>query len=232
MKQLPDGYTVYCDESRHSDAQRNPYMAIGGLWVPTNQKKQLTVDLRQLFNQHGLGSEVKWTKTSNLKFDAYRAIIDFFFDNPINFRAIVVEQDKLNYPKFKEGDEELGFYTFYYEMLIKWLDQPGAYNILLDFKKNRGDSHYEVLKRCLRNKVPVGSRVSGLHVIDSYESPLAQVADLLTGAIAASWCNVLEGTPKARLAEYIASRAGKRSLREHSSSPAFHKLNIFRIILQ
>ena len=194
------GYTVYCDESRHDGSKRNPYLAIGGLWVPTEQKAALTKKLRALCQAQGLGAELKWSKVSEKKLPAYRAIVDFFFAEEMSFRAILVEQAKLNYAAFKDGDEELGFYTFYYEMLIKWLDQPVAYNLLLDFKKNKGADRYAVLQRCLKCKVPRGTTVSGLHVIDSADSPLAQLADILIGATAATWCGVAAERPKGMLA--------------------------------
>lgn len=229
---LSEGYTVYCDESRHDGSARNPYMAIGGLWVPTALKSSLNKELRGLLEVLRLGSEVKWSKTSRLMLEAYKALVDFFFSHELNFRVIVVDQAKLKYDEFKDGDEELGFYTFYYEMLIKWLNQPVPYNLLLDFKKNRGADHYQVLGNCLKSKIPAGTTIRGMNIIHSAESPLAQLADVLIGAVAASWCGLAPGTPKAELAAYIAQKAGKLSLRQASLSPAFNKLNIFKIELQ
>jgi hypothetical protein len=107
-----------------------------------------------------------------------------------------------------------------------------TYNLLLDFKKNKGADHYEVLARCLRAKVPAETVVSGVHVIDSADSPLAQLADLLTGAVAASWCGFPGVTPKSKLVDYIAKRLGRFSLRLANAGPAFGKFNIFRIDLQ
>lgn len=229
---LPDGYTVYCDESRHDGSVRNPYLAIGGLWVPTKQKADLTSELRALCKAHCLGAELKWSKVSQKRLPAYQAIVDFFFAADLRFRVILVDQAKLNYAQFKNGDEELGFYTFYYEMLIKWLQQPGAYRLLLDFKKNKGADRYQVLERCLKHKMPAGTILSGVHVINSVDSPLAQLADILIGASAATWCGVSADRPKGRLAAYIANKAGRSSLKVVDVSPALSKLNLFKIDLQ
>lgn len=228
----PIGYTVYCDESRHDGSDRNPYLAIGGLWVPTAQKAGLTKDLRALCREQGLGAELKWSKVSRQRFAAYRAVVDFFFARELHFRVILVEQAKLDYAHFKGGDEELGFYTFYYEMLIQWLQQPVTYNLLLDFKKNKGADRYRVLERCLRRKVPKDTTISGVHVIDSADSPLAQLADVLIGAAAATWCGAPADRPKGRLAGYIAQKAGRSSLKVVDASPTFTKLNLFKIDLQ
>lgn len=86
------GFTVYCDESRHDGSPRNPYLAIGGLWVPTKDKAALTRKLRGLCQAQGLGAEMKWSKVSEKKLSAYRAIVDFFFAEEMSFRAILVEQ--------------------------------------------------------------------------------------------------------------------------------------------
>lgn len=225
-------FSVYCDESRHSTAACNTHMAIGGLWVPTEKKVMLIKELRGLFLKVGLNAELKWSKVSRLKLEAYKSVIDAFIAHDLHFRVIVVEQSKLNYALHKEGNEELGFYTFYYEMLIKWLKYPGGYNLLLDFKKNREYGHFSVLRRCLDWRVPAGVKIKGLNSIDSADSPLAQVADILTGAVAASWCGIDPQSPKAELANYIASKTGKESLRQISLSPQFEKLNIFKINLQ
>ena len=225
-------FTVYCDESRHDGSPKNAYLAIGGLWVPTEQKTTLTKELRALCKAQGLGSELKWSKVSEQKLAAYQAVIDFFFAKDLRFRVILVEQAKLNYAQFKDGDDELGFYTFYYEMLSKWLQQPVAYNLLLDFKKNKGADRYQVLARCLRHKMPVGATLSGVNVIDSGDSPLAQLADILIGASAATWCDAPTDRPKGRLAAYIARKAGRDSLKVVDASPAFGKVNLFKIDLQ
>jgi hypothetical protein len=227
-----NGYTVYCDESRHDGSARNPYLAIGGLWVPTAQKAALTKELRALLKEQGLGAELKWSKVSEKKFAAYQAVIDFFFTRELRFRVILVEQAKLKYGQFKDGDGELGFYTFYYEMLVKWLRLPVVYNLLLDFKNNKAADRHQVLERCLKHKVPAGTTLSGVHVIDSADSPLAQLADILIGATAATWCDAPADRPKGRLAAYIAQKAGRNSLNVVDASPVFSKINLFKIDLQ
>ena len=67
-------------------------------------------------------------------------------------------------------------------------------------------------------------------VIDSSESPLAQLCDLLTGAVAAAYNGTRVGGPKETLTEYIASSAGFSTLRT-STGLAESKFNIFKIDL-
>lgn len=224
-------YVIYCDESRHDCAPGHRFMAIGGLWVPREGKAELTRDLRRQRRSLALNGEVKWSKVSDKRLDAYRAEVDFFFAQDLRFRAIVVEQEKVDVARFHGGDQELGFYKFYYEMLVKWLWPGNEYLILLDFKTNRGADRYTTLKRFLERQVKGTAWITDLTIVDSAESPLAQLSDLLTGAVAASWCGIRPGSAKEQLATHIAAKDGRRSLTVEDPTPADSKVNIFRIDL-
>ena len=225
-------YVVYCDESRHDGAAGDRYMAIGGLWVPHEAKPVLTRKFRDMKRSLGLNGEVKWSKVSTSRLPAYKTLVDFFFGEDLKFRVIVVDQSKLDVARYHGGDRELGFYKFYYEMLIKWLTKDNQYLILVDFKQNRGADRYTTLRTVLERKLKGIAWITDLTVIDSRQSPLAQLCDILTGAVAASWCQDLETSrPKALLAQHIAGRLGRSSLRFVSPAPDFEKFNIFRIAL-
>ena len=226
-------YTIYCDESRHSGAAGDRYMAIGGLWVPKDRKSSFTREFRDLKHSVGLNSEVKWSKVSSARLDAYEALVDFFLSRDLNFRVIVIDQAKVDVNRFHGGDRELGFYKFYYEMLIKWLLPGNQYVILLDFKQNKGADRYTTLRTVLERKLKGVAWVGDLTVIDSCQAPLGQLCDLLTGAVAASWCDGLAaGGPKQALAKHLAVGLNKVSLKFQSASPVFEKFNIFRIDLE
>jgi len=175
---------------------------------------------------------VKWNKTSKLKLSEYKRLVDFFFECPdLNYRVIVVDQSKVDLKRFHDGDWELGFYKFYYQMLKAWVLKGNDYLVLLDFKQNKLMSRYDDLRRILRRRAAGASAtIHDLTVIDSVQTPLAQLCDILTGAVAASCC-VDVRSAKADLAGHIAARAGLSSLRLSSLSPAFSKFNIFRIRL-
>jgi hypothetical protein len=224
-------YVVYCDESRHDQSPENRYMSIGSLWLPRNLKLELTKQFRNLREVVRLRGEVKWSKVSGRKLDAYKKLVDFFFDEQtLCFRVIVVDQSKVDAQRFHGGDRELGFYKFYFELLEKWIVAENRYLVLLDFKKNKGANRYTTLRRFLENKAKGRAWIDDLTVIDSYESPLAQLSDLLTGGVAATWCGLNTPSPKASLAAYIGERRGA-SLRVSDPSPAITKFNVFCINL-
>lgn len=222
---------VYCDESCHDLSGHHQWMSIGAVRLPRERKREITRSLRQILAEGHLRGEVKWSKTSALHLDDYKRLVDFFFDQPdMRFRAILVEQAKVRIAEFHGKDRELAFYKFYYEMLEKWLEERAEYLILLDYKQNRGADRYTTLRRYLEQRLRGTAWVSDLTVIDSRESPIAQLCDLLTGALAAVYNGVRSGGPKEALAQHIADRAGFSTLRTFTGLGQ-QKFNIFRIDL-
>ena len=227
-------YKVYCDESRHDGSPNHRYMAIGGLWIPEEREPELVAQFRALRPGQQPQAEVKWNKTRQESVALYSKIVDLFFDFPgAAFRAIVVDKAKVDLARYHQGDQELGFYKFYYEMLEKWILPGHEFVILLDYKQNSDPDRYLTFYKILQARAQkVRARIEDLTVVNSAEEPLVQIADLLTGAISASCCDDLRpGSPKQQLAEHIAKRAGFVSLKNSSLSPAFSKFNIFRIQL-
>lgn len=223
---------VYCDESSHDASPAHPFMVIGSLWVRGEHRDAMSSRLRRLARQQGLRGEMKWRKVSQQRLGAYTRIVGFFFSNEdLRFRAIVVEQANVNLGTFHGRDRELAFYKFYYEMLVKWLDSGNEYLILLDRKTNRGANRHGTLKRYLANAVRGKAWIKDVTIIESRETPLAQLCDILTGGVAAAYNEVVEqGSAKAILVERLAKAAGLASLKTHTPL-SFDKFNIFRIRL-
>jgi len=115
-------------------------------------------------------------------------------------------------------------------MLEKWILPGNRYLILLDFKKNKGADRYTTLRRVLENATKGKAWIDDLTVIDSHQSPLAQITDLMTGATAAQWCGINPDSPKAKLANHIGQRRG-HSLKTVDGNPELAKFNIFSINL-
>ena len=221
-------FVIYCDESCHELTPHHRFMSIGGLKVPRDKKPELTRQLRQLMKSCKLNSELKWSKVSNKRLGAYKKIVGFFFEHKeMHFRAIVVEQARVELEKYHGKDTELAFYKFYYEMLEKWLQPGNEYLILLDYKSNRGANRYKTLKDYLNNYLRGISIIKDLTVVNSKETPLVQLCDVLTGSIAATYNDIKPDTPKNNLASYIASRAKLPTLRTSTPLTA-EKFNIFR----
>lgn len=225
-------YIIYCDESCHDLTAHHKFMSIGGLKVLGSEKASLSRQLRELMLSLNLNSELKWSKVSNKRLEDYKKIVDFFFQHhELTFRAIVVDQLKVRFKEYHGRDRELAFYKFYYEMLEKLLHPGCEYLILLDYKNNRGADRYMDLKKCLQNYLGEEARIRDLTIIDSKKTPLAQLCDVLTGAVAAAYNGLSAESPKESLANYIASRARLETLRTSMPLPG-GKFNIFKIDLR
>lgn len=226
-------FTVYCDESRHTGGPGARYCVLGSLWVQTDNRDKLSGKIRQLRKDHGLKAEIKWSKVSALKLGGYESLVRLFLDSDTNFRCIIVDQDKVNNTEFNRGDAELGFYKFHYEMLEKWLAPGNTYTILLDYKNNKLTGRIGHLKTCLQNYGRV--RKVNIHSVDtvfSDESNVAQMCDLLTGAVAAEANGTESRTPKGQLIETLAAGLQRSRISVASPNPALSKFNVFRINLK
>jgi len=222
-------FVIYCDESCHDLTAHHKFMAIGGLKVPRTEKAHLSRELKNLMKSRNLNSELKWSKVSAKRLEDYKKIVDFFFQHTeLTFRAIVVEQAKVKMDLHGK-DKELAFYKFYYEMLEKWLWLGNEYLILLDYKNNRGADRYMALRTCLQNYFGVKARIRDLTIINSKQTPLAQLCDILTGSIAAANNGFEKHTAKEQLVNHIASSAGLSTLCTSTLPPPFaEKFNIFK----
>ncbi len=226
-------YVVYCDESRHDGHRQNTFLGIGSLWLPYDQRDRFRERLDRIAAIHSLHGEIKWSKVSTRSLPGYKEMIDAFADEPnIGFRIILVPQAPLNFEAYHDGDRELGFYKFYYELLIKWL-RPGAdHVILLDHMHTEQEGRHVVLRQVLERTLGYAATIRQLTYADSGASRVAQLADLLTGAVTASKCGIRAESPKAALAKHIAIRTHRSPLHAASSSPAFGKFNVFCIRLR
>ena len=75
-------YTIYCDESRHTGGVDCKYAVIGGVWVTRELRDSINKAIRDLKNENGISAELKWSKSSRLKLDSYKRIIDYFWQIP------------------------------------------------------------------------------------------------------------------------------------------------------
>jgi len=234
MAQIPDVpcFVIYCDESCHDLTGHHKYMSIGALKVPRIEKPQLSHELRRLMRSVGLNSELKWSKVSRKRLDEYKKIADFFLEEKVlRFRAIIVPYGKIELEKYHARDRELAFYKFYYEMLEKWLEPGNEYLILLDYKNNRDANRFTTLRTYLERYLRGKAWIRDLTIIDSRQTPLAQLCDILTGSVAAAYNGTRPSSAKEELIKHIAAGAGLASLK--TSTPlAADKFNIFKMDLR
>lgn len=183
-------HTVFCDESCHLQKDGSPIMVLGAMYCLSAQRKQIYSDIRAIKEKHGLNShfEIKWTKVSESKIDFYLELLDYFWENSnLHYRGLVATgKDKLNHTKYNDDDYDLWYYKMYFRTLDPIIRQENEYHILVDIKDTKGGKRIKKLKEVMCNNIYDfnGEVITHIGQINSRESEILQLADLLNGALA------------------------------------------------
>lgn len=224
-------FDVYCDESRpellNSQKPMARFMVIGSVWLPESLRVEGKAAIHDLRHRHGIGSEFKWRKVSPSRLSFYRELVDWFLaaGPDLRFRAIVVDRTKIDLVRFHDGDGELGFYKFYYQLLLHWTRECNRYRVFCDHKRNRLPSRLKTLATCL-NRTNLASEVL-VQATRSEESVFIQLCDVLTGLTQARFNGVDRlGTAKQALLEHLEAELGHPV---RATGLAEQKFNVFEI---
>ena len=219
-------YNFYCDESCHLENDKMPFMLLGYVCVPYNQLKRHSERIKKIKEEHNFFGEIKWNKISNSQHKFYNAIIDYFFDSDLAFRALVINKNQINNGVFNQNFDTF-YYKMYYQLINHKLDTLSAYNIYIDIKDTLSASKINKLKEILQTKYGV---IRTLQNVRSHESIYLQVCDLIMGAI--SYHLRQNGNVIAK--NNIINRIQKHSNHQldKSTAKAEEKLNLFFIELR
>ena len=119
-------FEVYCDEAFPdlftSKKPQAKYLMIGSLWLPADLRDEVKSKIKTLREKHSVWGEIKWTKVSPSRLGFYIELIEMFvgYGDKMRFRCIAVDQGQVNM-NLHNGDHELGFYKFYYQVLHHWI---------------------------------------------------------------------------------------------------------------
>ncbi|GGD12552.1 DUF3800 domain-containing protein [Nocardioides daphniae] len=220
---------IYCDESCHLPDDGQRVMVLGAVTCPVDKSREVSQRLREIRERHHLPApfEVKWTKVSPAKFDYYRDLVDYFFDDDdLKFRAVVAPKEGLNHAQFDQTHDDW-YYKMMYQLLTRLLVPGSTYRIYLDKKDTRSGEKVDRLHRVLSNSVYDFDRriVERVQIVQSHDVAQLQLADLLLGAI--SYVNRhLDGSrAKLGLVDRIRERSGYDLTR--STLLREEKFNIF-----
>ena len=233
-------FEIYCDESRqdlfnnkNSITSNNRYICIGGIWIDSDLRENFKFNIKELQKKHNVFGEFKWKNVTPSKYDFYEELVNLFFDydDRIKFRCIVIDAKQVNMDKYNQSDSELGFYKFYYQLLTYWIDNSNKYNIYTDYKTNRKNDRLKDLKLILNNKVHCSTTVSLIQAINSKESLLLQLEDVLMGVVAYKYNYGVHGKAKAKneLIKVVEDKL-KKSITDNNKYEK--KFNIFKMNLR
>lgn len=224
-------YEIYSDESCLEaifDKDAHRYAVIGGVWIPASYRQELKQSINSIKEKYGIRGELKWNKVSPQYFNLYKEFIDLFIQSEyIRFRAIVVDASKINNEVFNDNNAELGFYKFYYQLIQHWLFDGNEYAIFLDHKINAYKSRVHELGRILN--YATNAVITNVQALPSEESVIIQLADVLTGIVAAKFNSRTVSVAKLALISRIEDFLG------HEIAPTVkseNKFNVFNINLR
>ncbi len=183
-------YIVYSDESCHLEYDNSPVMVLGAMYCDASHKERIFKDIRDIKIKHGLSSffEIKWTKVSESKIDFYLELLEYYLNNKdLFYRGLIAKgKNDLDNMKYNSGDYDLWYYKMYFLMLDQIVNPENEYKILVDIKDTRGGKRVEKLREVLCNNVYDFRQevITQISQINSKESEILQLADLINGALA------------------------------------------------
>lgn len=226
-------FEVYCDENHPelftSEKPNAEYLMIGSLWLPSDLRQEIKGRIWQMREEYAIWGEIKWRKVSPSSLNFYKAVIDLFesYGEQLRFRCIAVNRQQFN-RNWCQGDSELGFYKFYYQVLHHWILDFNQYRIFCDTKTNRDLDRLSVLKACLRN-ANLTSEIVDVQALPSRQLVLIQLADVLLGMASARLNNTLKpGGAKESLVLHLEKKLNRQI---GPTYRAENKFNVFKIDL-
>jgi len=203
---MSNEYNIYCDESCHLINDGHKCMVLGSLILPKEKLFEVSDKIKSTKIAHDMDihTELKWVKASPNKLDLYKAILNIFLSHPdLSFRCVVVpDKSQLCHNKFYRTHDNFYYVMYYYG--LRFIMQPSnTYNIYFDFKDHNQKNELPVLKQVLYIKEKIPLENMKLQSIQSYESQLMQMCDIITGAISYRNRGLLTSSSKTELANML-----------------------------
>jgi len=180
-------FNIYCDESCHLENDQQSVMILSAIRCLKSERKQIYSDIRNIKSKHGISptTEIKWTKVSKSKINLYKELIEYFFasDN-ISFRAVIIDKNQLDIKKYNKNFDEF-YYKVYFQLLTRIIVASMKNYIYLDIKDTRSSTKVKKLQEVLSNDIFDFNmeHIMNVQSINSRESELLQIADVMMGAI-------------------------------------------------
>ncbi len=231
----PQEFAFYADESGIS---QDRFTVVGGLCMHRGTAERVYASIAKYRDDNNMRSELKWSKVSNQKVAAYKALVDLFFalnnTNHIQFHCVIFDSHKANHNRYNKGDPDIGLSKLYYDLLLhKYVKTCGGFGTLFACLDQRNSStKLEDLRRMLnataaRDHDLPDSPVKQLVSRDSKADCLLQMNDVILGAV----CCIRNGRhlladtriAKRQIAEYVLEKSGLESFEKDSprSVPRF-----------
>ena len=109
-------------------------MVVGAVWLPIEKVRETSIALHDLKRRYGLDPryEMKWTKVSDSKMlGLYKSFIENFFDEEdLHFRAIIIDKEILRHLDFKQTHDDW-YYKMFFLLVNRILQNDNRYNLVI-----------------------------------------------------------------------------------------------------
>lgn len=217
-EQLPS-LSFFGDSSSHGKA----YMVAGGFAVAGVRMSEIEDQIARLRDDAGIKSEFHWSDyRGGAKRRAYENLVKYGFalvnQRQAALHVIVVKFDGYDHRKNSGDGRETSVNRIYYQLLLhrlaNYYGHSRAIHVRLDAGNDSKDvcqmrqqlcadayRRYRTRPNCIRSIEPVQSHNSGI----------VQMADVIVGAIAAKRNAVVHTSPKGDLADFVLKTSGRSS---------------------
>ena len=205
-------YNIYCDESCHLENDHQTVMVLGAVWCETEKTREINKEIREIKIRHSLSPtfEIKWIKVSPAKQAFYIEILDYFFNNDLYFRALVIpDKSKLQHELYGQ-DHDTWYYKMYFQLLKVILDPKNYYRIYVDTKDTRSSARIAKLHEVLSNNMYDFKRtiIDRVQTVRSNEVEILQLTDLLIGCVSYVNRGLHDSSAKLALVDQMRERSG------------------------
>lgn len=176
-------------------------------------------------------AELKWSKVSNQKFEAYKDLVELYFEllskKVLAFHGATFDNHKWKHSLYNDGDRDLGLSKNYYQLIlhrfIRFYGEQASLYVCLD--RRWSSTKLPDLQRILNSGAGKDygltfGPVRTLEARDSKKDDLLQINDVILGAVS-SVKNGRHEDPctrfsKAELAKLVLQKSGLGSLDKDS----------------
>ena len=171
-------FNLYCDESTHLIHDGHPYMLLSYISIAYPQIRLAKEEIKAIKRKFNYTEELKWTNVHSATYKVYAELVDWFFMNDLEFRAVVVDKSQIDEKRADYSFNDF-YFRMYFQLLHTKVDFQNRYNVFLDIKDTCSGEKLEKMKKIMSYNSSIGT----LQFIPSRESVFIQLADVLMCAI-------------------------------------------------
>ena len=171
-------FNLYCDESTHLIHDGHPYMLLSYISIAYPQIRLAKEEIKAIKRKFNYTEELKWTNVHSATYKVYAELVDWFFMNDLEFRAVVVDKSQIDEKRADYSFNDF-YFRMYFQLLHTKVDFQNRYNVFLDIKDTCSGEKLEKMKKIMSYNSSIGTP----QFIPSRESVFIQLADVLMGAI-------------------------------------------------